>query len=290
MSDEIVKLNRDFLGKEYNTEPQLVKPNSIRQFALATNETNPQYLNQKSNDAVVPPPLFPVVFLLPILSQLVNDGDAMGLDIMRVVHAQHRMSWREVLCSGDEIRTSAKIINMEQRGVNSVLDLQIHCRREETIVVEMKYRLLVRGKKKERKEKPADIVQAPEKRKLLAKQTMVVTDDQGVRYAQASGDHNPLHTSDEIAKSVGLPGAILHGLCTMAFASQVLVNELLEGDPRRLKSMEVRFSRPVFMNQVITTEVYDVGIKDDRVHVVFFESRDAKDIPVLVHGVAEFVE
>lgn len=290
MSDEIVKLNRDFLGKEYNTEPQLVEPNSIRQFALATNETNPLYLNQKSNDDVVLPPLYPVVFLPPILSQLVNDGDAMGLDIMRVVHAQHRMSWREVLRSGDEIRTSAKIINMEQRGVNNILDLQIHCKREETIVVEMKYRLLVRGKKKTRKEKPADVVQSAEKGKLLAKQTIVVTNDQGVRYAQASGDHNPLHTSDEIAKSVGLPGAILHGLCTMALASQVLVEELLDGDPKRLKSMEVRFSKPVYMDQVITTEVYDAGIRDDGVRIVHFESRDAKNIPVLVRGVAEFAD
>ncbi len=290
MSDEIVKLNRDFLGKEYNTGPQLVEPGSIRQFALATNETNPLYLNQESNEDVVPPPLYPVVFLPSILSQLVNDGDAMGLDILRVVHAQHRMSWREVLRSGDEIRTSAKIINMEQRGVNNILDLQIHCKREDDIVVEMKYRLLVRGKKKTRKEKLADVVQATEKRKLLAKQTMVVTDDQGVRYAQASGDHNPLHTSDESAKSVGLPSAILHGLCTMAFASQVLVDELLDGNPKRLKSMDVRFSKPVLMDQILTTIVYEEGIKDDGVHVVHFETSDAKGIPVLVRGVAEFAE
>jgi len=45
LSDETVKLNRDFLGKEYTTEPQLVDPESIQQYALATNEKNPRYLN-----------------------------------------------------------------------------------------------------------------------------------------------------------------------------------------------------------------------------------------------------
>ena len=45
-----------------------------------------------------------------------------------------------------------------------------------------------------------------------------VTPDDGLtkRYADASGDPNPIHTDEEFAKSVGLPGCILHGLWTMA--------------------------------------------------------------------------
>jgi acyl dehydratase len=41
-----------------------------------------------------------------------------------------------------------------------------------------------------------------------------VTPDAGLtkRYAEASGDPNPIHTDPEFAKSVGLPGVILHGL------------------------------------------------------------------------------
>jgi len=288
LSDEIVKLNRDFLGKEYSTGPQLVEPESIRQFALATNEKNPRYLNTEAE--LVPPPLYPVVFLPPILSQLVDDSEEMDLNILRVVHAGHKMSWKEVLHPGDQIHTTAKIINMEQRGVNDILDLQIHCKREETIVVEMAYRLLVRGKKIARDDKPAGSTHDLERGKSLVKKAIVVTDDQGKRYAQASGDHNPIHISDEIARSVGLPSAIVHGLCTMALASQVLVDELLNGDPSRLKSMEVRFSRPLLMDQKLTTEVYDAGIKDDGTHVVHFESRDAKDVPVLLRGVAESIE
>ena len=290
MSDESVKLNRDFLGKEYSTGPQLVELESIRRYALATNEKNPRYLNTEPDTELIPPPLYPVSFLPPILSQLVDDSEEMDLNILRVVHAGHKMSWREVLRPGDEIHTIAKIINMEQRGVNDILDLQIHCKREETIVVEMGYRLLVRGKKAKRVDKPAGSTQVIEKGKVLAKKEIVVTDDQGMRYAEASGDHNPIHISDEIARSVGLPSAILQGLCTMAFASQVLVDELLNGDPSRLKSMEVRFSKPLLMDQILTTEIYDAGTKDDGTHVVHFESRDAKDVPVLVRGVAEFVE
>ncbi len=290
LSDESMKLNRDFLGKEYSTEPQIVEPESIRQYALATNDRNPRYLNAESDAELVPPPLYPVVFLPPILDQLVEDSEEMDLNILRVVHAGHKMSWRETIRPGDQIHTTTKIINMEQRGVNDILDMLIHCKREETIVVEMEFRFLVRGKKVTKDGKPKGSAQVIERGKVLAKKTTVVTDDQGLRYAEASGDHNPIHISDEIARSVGLPSAILQGLCTMAFASQVIVDELLDGDPHQLKNMEVRFSKPLLMDQILTTEVYDAGMNDDGTHVVHFESRDANDVPVLVRGVAEFVE
>src|SRR5215217_3222710 len=35
-----------------------------------------------------------------------------------------------------------------------------------------------------------------------------------VRYAGASGDFNPIHWSDRVATSVGLPGVIAHGMFT----------------------------------------------------------------------------
>jgi acyl dehydratase len=290
LSNETVKLNRDYLGKEYSTGPQIVEPENIRQFALATNEKNLRYLSTSLDNELVPPPLYPVVFLPRILSQLVDDAEAMNLNILRVVHAEHRMSWREVLHPGDSIYTTAKIINMEQRGVNDILDLEIHCKQKDDIVVEMKYRLLARGKKTAGNDKTRERTEVAQRGNMLVKKESVVTSDQGIRYAEASGDHNPIHKSDEIARSAGLPSAILHGLCTMALASQVLVDELLDGDPNRLKSMEVRFSKPVLLDQSIVTEVYDAGIKEDGVHVVHFETRDEKGIPVLSHGIAEYSE
>ncbi|MHA2352114.1 MAG: MaoC/PaaZ C-terminal domain-containing protein [Candidatus Thorarchaeota archaeon] len=288
MTDETTKMNREFLGKEYHAGPQIVDSESVRKYARATNEKNPLYLSTESGAELVPPPLYPVVFLPDILSQLVDDSEKMDFDILRVVHAEHQMSWKETLSIGDEIHTTAKISNMEQRGVNEILDLHIRCRREDVTVVEMNYRLLSRGKKKAGDKKPTVPTHEPEKGKVLAKHQSVVAADQGARYAEASGDHNPIHISDEIARSVGLPSAILHGLCTMALASQALVDGLLNGNPMRLKSMSVRFSRPVLLDQTITTEVYEGGVKEDGLRVAHFETRDEKDVPVLILGTAEF--
>lgn len=64
-----------------------------------------------------------------------------------------------------------------------------------------------------------------------------------VRYAAASGDLNPIHWSDRIAHSVGLPGVIAHGMLTMALAGRVVTNAV--ADPAQLRSFSVRFSKPV---------------------------------------------
>jgi acyl dehydratase len=60
-----------------------------------------------------------------------------------------------------------------------------------------------------------------------------------VRYAGASGDFNPIHIDEEFARSVGLPGRILHGLWTMAQVARAHTDAA--GGPDRLKSLSVQF-------------------------------------------------
>ena len=60
-----------------------------------------------------------------------------------------------------------------------------------------------------------------------------------VRYAGASGDFNPIHIDEEFAKSVGLPGRILHGLWTMAQVARAQTDAA--GGPEALRRLSVQF-------------------------------------------------
>jgi acyl dehydratase len=60
-----------------------------------------------------------------------------------------------------------------------------------------------------------------------------------VRYAAASGDFNPIHIDEEFARSVGLPGRILHGLWTMAQVARAHTDAA--GGPEKLRSLSVQF-------------------------------------------------
>jgi acyl dehydratase len=64
-----------------------------------------------------------------------------------------------------------------------------------------------------------------------------------IRYAGASGDFNVIHWNERIAKSVGLPDVIAHGMLTMALAGRFLTE--WAGDPGAVTEFAVRFSAPV---------------------------------------------
>ena len=61
-----------------------------------------------------------------------------------------------------------------------------------------------------------------------------------VRYASASEDFNPIHIDPEAARSLGLPGHVLHGLYLMSVVARA-AGELAPGDPRALKRLAVEF-------------------------------------------------
>jgi 3-hydroxybutyryl-CoA dehydratase len=71
-----------------------------------------------------------------------------------------------------------------------------------------------------------------------------------IYYAGASGDFNPIHIDPDFGKMVGLGGAILQGLCTLAFAAKTVTD--WAGDPGKLKKIKCRFSAPVMMEDTIT--------------------------------------
>lgn len=100
---------------------------------------------------------------------------------------------------------------------------------------------------------------------VVAEKTYPLTRDTLVRYAGASGDFNPIHYRDDVARSVGLDGVLAHGMLTMGVAVQPVV-EWLGGDSGRVLDYQVRFTRPVWVDPESGAEitvVAKVGAVDD---------------------------
>lgn len=64
-----------------------------------------------------------------------------------------------------------------------------------------------------------------------------------VRYAGASLDFNPIHWNESLARQVGLPDVIAHGMYTMALGGRLVTD--WAGDPAAVRGYGVRFTRPV---------------------------------------------
>lgn len=118
--------------------------------------------------------------------------------------------------------------------------------------------------------------------------TKHVTVEQIQRYAEASGDRNPIHVDDTFARSAGLPGVIAHGMLTMAFANQMVTDWL--GERSLLRRLQGRFSGMVLPGDAVTC-TGTVASKDEAtrqvvINLVVTNQRGEK---VLTKGVAEAV-
>jgi acyl dehydratase len=76
----------------------------------------------------------------------------------------------------------------------------------------------------------------------LETQVYTVTRADLVRYADASGDQNPIHQDESVASSVGLPGVIAHGMYTMALAARAVATWFPGAE---VVSLGCKFTNPV---------------------------------------------
>lgn len=92
-------------------------------------------------------------------------------------------------------------------------------------------------------------------------------------------DRNPLHIDPDHAKKAGFDRPILHGLCTWGLAARAMLEGVLDYDETQLRSIEARFSRPVFPGETIRFEIWhEDGMCRFRARVA------ARDVTVLDAG------
>jgi acyl dehydratase len=76
-------------------------------------------------------------------------------------------------------------------------------------------------------------------------------------YAQASGDHNPIHRDGDFARSVGLPGVIAHGMLQMGILAAVAAEAA--GGAGRLRRIYCRFAGMVEPGDTVTFAAEEAG-------------------------------
>ncbi|HTY71785.1 MAG TPA: MaoC family dehydratase [Actinomycetes bacterium] len=91
----------------------------------------------------------------------------------------------------------------------------------------------------------------------LPARTFPVTRADLVRYAGASGDFNVIHWNERVAREVGLPDVIAHGMLTMALVGRALSE--WAGDPTAVSDFSVRFTRPVVVPDDEVGATLEVG-------------------------------
>lgn len=104
------------------------------------------------------------------------------------------------------------------------------------------------------------------------------------RYADASGDHNPIHIDETFAKTTPMGGTIAHGMLVLSFISEMMAGAF---GKRWLESgsLDVRFRAPARPGDAVTARATPQEPKDGRLrYAVEVVSQTGE---VLISGTAE---
>lgn len=230
----------------------LVEAERTVAYAKATNDPIAAHL-----DGELAPPVFAVV---PVWESLVGAMSSVvpGDMLPMLVHGEQDIHLHRPITPGMRLVSSAEVIGTRCKSSGTTVIVHASTSTAEGEPVNEQYFVsFIRGWQAPASEgsDPPDHAFVPDGKPDHEVKARIDT-DQTFRYAPASGDSNPIHVDDEAARAVGLPGIIVHGLCTMAFTSWAAVNTLCGGDPRLLKRIAVRFSRPLLPGQEIATRFW----------------------------------
>jgi len=114
----------------------------------------------------------------------------------------------------------------------------------------------------------------------VTQRSVTFTREQIAEYAEASGDHNPIHLDDDFARTVGLPGIIAHGLLQMGLMATVAADAA--GGPQRLRRLYCRFAGMVVPGDTVTFTAEPAGPGRLELRAV-----NQRGEPVLTKSIAE---
>jgi acyl dehydratase len=254
-----VGLNQDLIGKRYTESTYAVTAEAIEKYARATNDFNERYL---SSD-VVASPVFVVVPVFGAFMEASMDPD-LRADMLRLVHGTEEHILHRPIRPGDVLTIAPVLESVELKDSGETFTVAGMVNEQGGApVAEVRGTMFIRGTGSGRRAAAAAAATTETSGDVVYEETTKVDEDQTQRYSEASGDHNPIHLDDNTARMAGLPGIILHGMCTMAIATKGAVDGLAGGDPQRVRRVAVRFSRPVLPGQELTTRFWRVTSDGD---------------------------
>src|SRR3954453_13574509 len=249
--------NAERLGRWSEPQEFEVTRESIVAYARATNDDLEPHAR---GDCA--PPVFAVVPAFPAMATAM--AEVIPSDVLMMsVHGEQDFRFHRTIEPGMTLVTRAAALGFQTRssGVTVVVRAETRAAADDQLVVEQHMTSFVRGA-----DAGESVGEAPPAHGLDAalreRDPDAVVEqrfdaDQTFRYSEASGDPMPIHLDDDFAKRMGLPGIIIHGLCTMAFTSRAVIGHACAEAPTRLRRLAVRFSKPCRPEQTITTRIWN---------------------------------
>jgi len=247
-------LNPQSVGLKHVGPAREVTAEKIAAFARSTQDSNPCHAFAAGTSLVAPPLFYSTVGIYSLLKIFADRR--IGVDFSKLFHAGSELRPIRLARPGDILHSESSVERIVDRGKGEILVTRTDIfDGSKTLVCRSINSWYLKKPKHLQRDVPGafswDSQWEAEDEALKSLSSITVQSDQMVRYARASGDYNPIHVSNRIARLFGLQGRILQGCCTMAMLAKEFCEKFLGGDPNRLKSFNVRFSKPVHGGDIL---------------------------------------
>lgn len=197
----------------------------------------------------VPAHLFPQ-WGFPLLATRLREAP---YPLARTLNGGCRLELHHPLPAGAPLHLAARLQSIDDNGRRAVLENHLETGTAEApaAVSATVYGVVPLAKGDGKKERPRVPEGAQEIRSLE------LTPRHGRDFAVLTGDVNPIHWLRPYARMAGFDSTILHGFATLAYAIEALNAERFDGDPTRLGTIDVKFTRPVVLPARVGVHVLD---------------------------------
>jgi len=265
------------VGRTFESFRFVYGPKDVALYALACGATEDELnlvLESRGPDVL---PTFSVVFVLPAMTDALG---RLGGNLAMLVHGAQRCAVPAPLPPEAEVETTARVAAVYDKGKGALAVFETESKTPTgRRLAETQWQIFYRGEggfggERGPEAPPSDVAaDAPPTRTV----DLPTSRTQALLYRWASGDPNPIHLEPDFAASVGFDRPILHGLCTFGHAARAVIQAAFEGDPKRLRAIEGRFTKPVLPGATLSTRVWS------RADGARYES-SVDGAPVLVRG------
>lgn len=251
-------LNFALAPKRYEPFQAKVTAESIAAYATASGIENPRH--QVGSPDQIASLVYPVVPGWEAMGQVSRDPELGVDDPLMILHGEQAFTYHLPIRPGEELTITPVLRSVEDKGRDATFTSAFEARNPDgDLLVEAEATIFVRGAGSGAERQGGPRRPQAEDGELAARFTQHVPSEMPSAYAEASGDHNPIHLDAEVARSVGLPDVINHGLGTLSLISGGLVTHLADGEQGRVGSLRCRFRDIVVPGQDLVTEVRDAG-------------------------------
>ncbi|MDX2440436.1 MAG: MaoC/PaaZ C-terminal domain-containing protein [Desulfobacterales bacterium] len=291
-----MKINPDLVGTPLKNYQTKINWQETTNYAAAIEDNNPKYFDDSQEDPIVVHPMFAVSVTWPILSRLekfIESKDFPKEILLTQVHYSEHLILHRLIRPKDElsITGSLKAFLPHRAGTHTIVCLDAKDMNGDPVFTEY-IGAMLRGVACGEGGKVGDVPLLPENNnevEPLWTSSIHIDPLRPYVYDGCSNIEFPIHTSPKFAHAVGLPGIILQGTATLAYAIRELVNIEADKDPARISEIACRFTGMVLPGTDI--KVCCTGKKSHKDFTdVFFEVQNDEQIKAIRTGYVKIMK